>query len=298
MWKQALCAVVVSVVAVGCTPSSSTREGSANAPTSGPAGEGKKAPGAEKDPTANTPSKDPCRKIAAPECQPCMANNGEACEKLAARFETGTDVEKNPRLAVVLRDKACGLKRAESCEVIGDKLMAVGNQAKGIKYLASACQGGRLAACQRAGEALAKQGRFAEARVVLTVACDAEDFIPEACSQLAVFYLRGWGGAVRDLDKVKQLSKKGCDKGSELGCENLKSVGIGEKMAEEESTEASTPAPRAAAPPAQPAASRCGSKKFWCGSETVGTCCSSYQVCCKRPGGNPHCGGGTRPCMK
>lgn len=56
-----------------------------------------------------------------------------------------------------------------------------------------------------------------------------------------------------------------------------------------------TPSPRAQrAPPHR--SSRCPTAHRWCGTASMGTCCSSYQACCMRPGGNPYCAGGTNPC--
>lgn len=41
---------------------------------------------------------------------------------------------------------------------------------------------------------------------------------------------------------------------------------------------------------------RCPQNQHWCGSSAEGTCCGAHAVCCKKRGGNFHCGYGIHPC--
>lgn len=247
-----------------------------------------------------------CDKI--PECVGCKAGDGAACELLAKKFVLGDGVRQSAGFAAKLHGKACDLGQLDGCEAAGFWLLDQGvltgepsdraaARLKGPEYLEKACEGDRLSACQRAGQAHAEAGNYGRALRLLTKACNGETPIAEACSQLSVFYIRGWGGAPRDLERATQLAKAGCAGGSQLGCENVEAIEEGGRLAEKQRGETPSSGPEHASQPSGgQSGSRCQASETSCGSPSSWTCCASYQTCCTLPGRNPFCGSGPHPC--
>jgi len=255
--------------------------------------------------TATATRRDSCEGLKVAECAKCKAREVEACRELAKRFEVGDGVNQSWKHAAEYHRAACDLGNVQSCAKAA-WLLFEGTRMAPNKKLArdlyvKACDGGSLPACANLAHDLEERGRHGEATKLYRKACEPDEFVPRACNALGNMYRMG-RGVERDLARAVEVLEKACKAGLNAACANLAGAQAalakadGEDAAKEEPLPAPTHGPVNKPSPKPHPGQRCGAGKTWCGDSSQGTCCAGYQVCCKRPGGNPFCGSGTRPC--
>ena len=191
----------------------------------------------------------------------CDLGDPQGCYNAGLMSDDGRGTRKDPAVAAARYAEACDLGSSPACTNLGflyergrgatkDPSRAFALYEQGCR--GSTCQPSNLGGCLNEGRAyrdgigVAKDQ--AKAASIFREACDrplvagdihAAENGSRACSLLGAQYLSG-GGVEKDLDRGRELSELGCERGDAFGCFNAAAVyASGSGVAADASTAAS-----------------------------------------------------------
>ncbi len=159
----------------------------------------------------------------------CEKGDGSACVAAGLALAQGTDVDKDPPLALKLFDKGCSAGNDQACFNAGVMTMkgdgVPTDKARAVEYFKKACEQDHPQGCSGAG-LLLYQGKGVTPDRKAAVgyfekACRSKE--SEGCHNAAVMYLKGHG-VTRNESKAKGLFEKACKGGYQASCKLVKQM--------------------------------------------------------------------------
>lgn len=155
----------------------------------------------------------------------CDRGHPGSCEALAFMYQAGDGVAVDQSKASPLFVKACDGGMVRSCGEGGYALLegigVTADDLRGVQMLIKACEGRDLYGCfqfARYKERLGKPVLLEQAARLYLFTCNND--LLDGCVNLGVMYAHG-KGIPQDKKKAAEYFKLACDKGEQVGCNNL-----------------------------------------------------------------------------
>ena len=152
----------------------------------------------------------------------CEGGKLSACTRLGVALIEGPPLQRDPKEAWKVHDKACQGGVLTSCAHLGKlTLRGLGgplSEEKAKALFTRACEGHDMLGCAYRGHLHYINREFKEGRAYLVQACKGDNM--KGCDGLGTMYKEGVGGK-QNLPKARALYERACSRGEQGACTNL-----------------------------------------------------------------------------